>query len=153
MYSCAKVIQGVVTVGEQRGSTKPATAEAQYEIKARAMDPQAAARHAKREAKRKAFPGLNALIDGATGEAAASHLALSYLGGGLRVSNENAVRASARAKAALLHSQRLILVLDLDHTLLNSIASSQLRPEVRGPVSMRRCRLALGCSLAKVRRV
>ena len=55
---------------------------------------------------------------------------VSYMAGGIKISEEDVARAGQRAKRALVHSKKLMLVLDLDHTLLNSKAEARLETQV-----------------------
>lgn len=51
--------------------------------------------------------------------------------GDIKISADDAARVSQRSKKALVESRKLMLVLDLDHTLLNSKAEAHLVDEVR----------------------
>ena len=58
-----------------------------------------------------------------------SHVAMKYIHPGLEVSRDEAARLRSATIEQAVNSRRLLLILDLDHTLLHSTRFSDLTPE------------------------
>jgi len=77
-------------------------------------------------------------------------MSVSYLGHSIRISADDVARVSQRTRRALVDARKLMLVLDLDHTLLNSKAEARLEDEVRSRVGGRSWRPGVGGCCARL---